>query len=144
MMQGRHIIHRIGPHEIAEDVHDNAFRPLEALGEGDTVYMNASGYIGLARANASGTMHAIGVTVRAASSGLVGPIRSYGRLVSSSFDFSGFIGKNAYVSPDTAGGITLLPPSNSGEIIQLVGMPVSQRELMVNIGAAAQRDGGLL
>lgn len=139
------IIHRIGPADITEDVHDSAFQTLEAIAEGDAVYLNASGYIGLARANASGTMHAIGVAVRAIQSGLPGGVRSFGKVGSSNYDFSGFIGKNAYVSPDTAGGVAAdTPPAASGQIIQLLGIPVSQRILLVNVGSAAQFGGGLL
>ena len=81
-LHGR-VIHPIGASELADGFADVSLRSLEAITEGDVVYVNSSSYIGRAQANASSTMHGVGVAVKGVNSGYIGPVRLAGRFQSS-------------------------------------------------------------
>jgi len=142
MLQGR-IVFRIGEQELTEDVHDFALVAFEAIAEGDGVYINSSSRVAPARADASGTMHVAALAVTAIASGDLGPLRDRGPLPSTNYDFSGFVGQNAYISTGTAGQITEVVPSASGQIVQQVGTIRAPNLIQIDIGPGAQRDGGL-
>ena len=140
-MQQR-IVHPIGPSELEDyGLLLQTYRTLEAITEGDAVYLNASGYLGRARANSSTTMHAIGVAHRAIASGIQGRVVTHGPFRTSGYNFSGFIGRNAYVSPDTVGAISTTPPTSSGQIVQHIGFLSDGSLLYVSIGTSFQRGG---
>ena len=133
--------HRLGPSEITEDLVDLNFTTADTFAEGDLAYVNASGYILRAQANASASMHAIGALVKAAASGLQASIRNRGPFDSTNYDFSGFIGRYAYVSTSTAGAIQTNAPGLSGQIVQVVGYMAERRKLVISLGHAFQRTG---
>lgn len=132
-------VHPIGRSEVAEDLTDLNFTTADTFAEGDLAYINSSGYILRAQANASSSMHAIGVSVGAAASGFQASIRNRGRFTSDNYDFSGFIGRFAYASTATAGAIQTTPPGSSGQIVQVVGHMVARRSLVISLGHAFQR-----
>ena len=134
------MVHPVDPSELEDyGVQFVSFRPLETITEGDAVYVNASGYIGRARADASGTMHAIGAAFRSIASGLLGRVITQGAFHSSNYNFSGFIGRQAFVSPTAAGGYSTTPPASSGQIVQQVGLFMDGSGLYVSIQGAFQR-----
>lgn len=104
------------------------------------VYVTTDGYVARARADASGTMPAIGVVldtetttgnlVRVAVGGL-----------QDGFNFSGYIGRTAFVSPATAGLVTPVPGATSGQILQKVGVAVNTSTLLIQVGAMLQVSG---
>lgn len=115
------------------------YTSLEALSDGDPVYLNTSGYIGQARSNASSTMHAIGVIDGDVLSGVAGQVIIHGPHESSNYDFSGFIGKLGYVSPDTTGGIETSDINSSGEIVQSVGQIINHSGILVKISDTSHK-----
>lgn len=120
------------------------FTTLEAITESDGIYQNASGYIGRAQANASSTMHAIGLAHRGIASGRVGRVVTHGPYTSPNLDGSGFIGRNAYISPTTPGAILTTPPTASGQIVQAIGFwGPTRRDIYVSVQGATQRGGTL-
>ena len=132
-------VHRTGPSEIAGDLLDINFVTADTFAEGDLAYTDASGYILRAQANASASMHAIGVLVKAAASGLQASVRNRGLFTTSNYDFSGFIGRYAYAATGTAGAIQTTPPALSGQIVQVVGYMTGRRDLVISLGHAFQR-----
>lgn len=116
---------------------------LEAITEGDAVYVNSSGRIGRARADASSTMHAIGVAAEAIASLGAGRVITHGPKRTANYDASGRLGLFAWVSPTTAGTVTGVPPSASGQIRQQVGIWQDRTLLYVTLGGASQVGGAL-
>lgn len=142
-MQQR-IIHPIDDFELRTGrIQTAVFTTLEAITEGDAVYVNSSGRIGLARADASSTMHAIGVASEGIASGFAGLVVTHGPKRTDNYDASGRLGLNAFVSPTTAGGVAGIPPSASGQIVQQIGVWRERRLLYVSLGGAFQRGGTL-
>lgn len=138
-MKGYQVVHPAGAQELIEARRTlGEFTTLETITDGDAIYLNASGYIGRARANASGTMHAAGVAVQDIASGRVGQVQLAGRKYSANYNFSGFVGLNAYVSAASAGAILGTKPTASGQIVQQVGFILNQTTLQVSIGGAYQ------
>jgi len=132
-------VHDIGPLGLEDSGRIVAnFTSLEAITEADAVYLNSSSYIGRAQANSSTTMHAIGVAFRGIASGRLGPVITHGPMRSANYNFSGFLGRLAYVSTSGAGAIRTTPPSASGEIVQVLGQMVERQLLNVSLGLTAQ------
>lgn len=142
-MQQR-IIHPLDDFELAAGrTQIEVFTALEAITEGDAVYVNSSGRIGRARADASSTMHAIGVAAEAIASLGAGRVITHGPKRTDNYDASGRLGLFAWVSPTTAGGVTGVPPTSSGQIRQQVGVWRERRLLYVSLGGASQVGGAL-
>ena len=142
-MQQR-IIHPLDNFELAAGiVQTEVFTALEAITEGDAVYVNSSGRVGRARADASSTMHAIGVAAEAIASLGAGRVITHGPKRTDNYDASGRLGLFAWVSPTTAGGVTGVPPTSSGQIRQQVGVWRERRLLYVSLGGASQVGGTL-
>lgn len=119
------------------------FTAAAAITEGDAVFVNSSGRIDRARADASSTMHAVGVAAEAIASGGAGRVVTQGPKRSSNYDASGRLGLFAWVSPTTAGEVTGVPPTSSGQIRQQVGIWRERRLLYVSLGGASQVGGVL-
>lgn len=119
------------------------FTALEAITEGDAVYVNTSGRVGRARADASSTMHAVGVAFESIASLGAGRVVTHGPKRTDNYDASGRLGLFAWVSPTTAGGVTGVPPTASGQIRQQVGIWRERRLLYVSLGGASQVGGSL-
>ena len=119
------------------------FSSLEAITEGDAVYVNTSSYIGRAQANASSTMQAIGVAQRGILSGQPGRVITGGRKSTSNYSFSGFHGRQGYVSTGSAGGVQTTPPTSSGQVSQVLGFIADQTTLFVQPQRTWQVGGSL-
>ena len=142
-MQKR-IIHPISDFELEPDrTQLSVFTAAAAITEGDAVFVNSSGRVDRARADASSTMHAVGVAYEAIASAGRGRIVTHGPMRSDNYDGSGRLGLFAWVSPTTAGGVTGVPPSSSGQIRQQVGVWRERRLLYVSLGGASQVGGVL-
>lgn len=136
----QHQVHAIGPFELEDaGVVFAEFTTLETITEADAVYVNSSGRIGRARADASSTMHAIGAAFRGIASGLLGRVVTQGLLHSANYNFSGGIGRFGYVSTSAAGGVQITPPSASGQLVQVIGHIRNSSGLYVAIQGAFQR-----
>lgn len=142
-MQQR-IIHPIDDFELAVGrAQYEVFEAAAAITQGDAVFVNSSGRVDRARADASSTMHAVGVAYEAIASGGRGRVVTHGPMRSDNYDASGRLGLFAYVSPTSAGGVTGVQPSSSGQIVQQVGVWRERRLLYVSLGGAFQRGGTL-
>ena len=140
----RRIIHPIGDFELETGrVQLEVFTAAAAITEGDAVFVNSSNRIDRARADASATMHAVGVSFEAIASGGRGRVVTHGPMRSENYDASGRLGLFAWVSPTSAGGVTGVPPSSSGQIRQQVGIWRERRLLYVSLGGASQVGGTL-
>lgn len=138
------IISQLGDFELSGGLTQSAvFTALEAITEGDAVYVNSSGRVGRARADASSTMHAIGVAAESIASLGAGRVITHGPKRTANYDASGRLGLFAFVSPTTAGGVTGVPPSSSGQIRQQVGIWQDRTLLYVSLGGASQVGGVL-
>ena len=136
----------IGAREVnADNVALGAQRQIEitsadTLAALDAVYIGTAGTVLRARANASSTMPAIGVATLATVSGAVATIATEGLVYG--FNFSGYVGREIYVSPDTAGAVTPLGGTIvSGQLVQVVGKAYNVSGLLLQIGPALQRGG---
>lgn len=137
-------IRRVGDFEREPDGTEIAiFTAAAAITEGDAVFVNSSGRVDRARADASATMHAVGVAYEAIASAGAGRVVTHGPMRSDNYDASGRLGLFAYVSPTSAGGVTGVPPSSSGQIRQQVGVWRERRLLYVTLGGATQVGGTL-
>lgn len=137
-------VRRIGDFELQPgSAQIEVFTSLEAITEGDAVYVNTSGRVGRARSDASSTMHAVGVAYEAIASLGAGRVVTHGPMRSDNYDASGRLGLFAWVSPSAAGGVTGVPPSSSGQIRQQVGVWRERRLLYVSLGGASQVGGVL-
>lgn len=144
MLRQRGPISRTSREFLEEDYHDEVYRSVDNnIVEASVVYVDSSGFIARAQANASSTMHGIGLAVHPIPSGFVGRVRTRGPLTSDNLDFSGFIGRNAYVSAAAAGAVSTTPPTASGQIVQQIGFMRGRRTISVSIGGAFQRGGSL-
>ena len=142
-MQQR-IIHPVTDFELSLDrTQMSVFTAAAAITAGDSVFVNSSGRIDRAQANASSTMHAIGVAFEGIASGGAGRVVTHGPMRSDNYDSSGYLGLNAYVSPTTAGGVSATPPASSGQIVQQIGVWRERGLLFVSLGGAFQRGGTL-
>ena len=91
-----------------------------SIADGDAVYVNTSGKIARAQANASGTMPAIGITMGAIASGQQGNVMVQG--LYSGVNMSGLqVGQSVFVSPVQAGKLIIHQPTLSGQIVQRMG-----------------------
>ena len=137
-------VRRIGDFELESgSAQMEVFTALEAITEGDAVYVNTSGRVGRARADASSTMHAVGVAFESIASLGAGRVVTHGPKRTDNYDASGRLGLFAWVSPSTAGGVTGVPPTSSGQIRQQVGIWRDRRLLYVTLGGASQVGGVL-
>ena len=137
-------VRRVGDFELESgSAQMEVFTALEAITEGDAVYVNTSGRVGRARADASSTMHAIGVAFESIASLGAGRVVTHGPKRTDNYDASGRLGLFAWVSPSTAGGVTGVPPTSSGQIRQQVGVWRERRLLYVTLGGASQVGGVL-
>ena len=142
-MQSR-IIHPLGDFDLQTGrAQIEVFEAAVAITEGDAVFVNSSNRIDRARADASATMHAVGVAFEAIASAGRGRVVTHGPMRSDNYDASGRLGLFAWVSPTTAGGVTGVQPSASGQIRQQVGVWRERRLLYVTLGGASQVGGVL-
>ena len=104
------------------------------------VYVTSDGYVVRAMANSSGTMPAIGIVLDTQSTtGNLVRVAVAG--LQDGFNFSGYIGKTAFVSPATAGLVTPIPGATSGQILQKMGVAINTSTLLIQIGGMLQVGG---
>lgn len=94
----------------------------------DTVYQTGASSVDKARANAAGTMPAVGV-VRAKPTATTCIIARSGEVPGFTLAADTYY----YVSASTAGAITNIPPSTSGNLIQQVGYAKTTSVLVVEL-----------
>jgi hypothetical protein len=149
-----HIVHRIGPGDIApEAVQDKHldeditvrdwYTPLETITDGDCFYRGSASTVGRARANASSTMACVAIATADIASGIAGKGQRAGPFHSANYNFSGYVGLQAYVNPAAAGPPVAIHSATSGQLVQSVGEICDQSGIIIQIGACLQQGGGL-
>ena len=94
----------------------------------DVVYQTGTGSVDKAQANATTTMPALGV-VRAKPTSTTCIIARSGEVPGYTLTADNYY----YASSTTAGGITLTPPSTSGDVIQQIGYAKTATDLVVEL-----------
>jgi len=131
------VVDSLGASALANDTYSGLVLGFIANGTiaiGNAVYVHtADGRVAPARANAVGTMPAIGVAVTGASDGGAIKILVHG-IYNDSDGFSGALteGATMYVDDDTAGLVTATIPDADGEFVQVMGMAVGPRDVYIN------------
>ena len=131
------VVDSLGASALANDTYSGLVLGFIANGTiaiGNAVYVHtADGRVAPARANAVGTMPAIGVAVTGASDGGAVKILVHG-IYNDSDGFSGALteGATMYVDDDTAGLVTATIPDADGEFVQVMGMAVGPRDVYIN------------
>jgi len=115
------------------------FTSADTIAIRDAVYIGSAGTVLRAQANASGTMPTVGVAAEAMASGAIGAVAAAGLV--SGYNFSGYVGREVYVSPATAGLVTPIPPGASGQIVQVVGKAYNVSTLLIQVGTMLQVGG---
>ena len=131
------IVDSLGASALTNDTYSGLVLGFIANGTiaiGNAVYVHtADGRVAPARANAIGTMPAIGVAVTGASDGAAVKILVHG-IYNDSDGFGGDLteGATMYVDDDTAGLVTATIPDADGEFVQVMGMAVGPRDVYIN------------
>ena len=131
------VVDSLGASALANDTYTGIVLNFIANGTiaiGNAVYVHtADGRVAPARANAVGTMPAIGVAVTGASDGGAVKILTHG-IYNDSDGFGGDLteGATMYVDDDTAGLVTATIPDADGEFVQVLGMAVGPRDVFIN------------
>ena len=131
------VVDSLGASALANDTYSGLVLGFIANGTiaiGQAVYVHTTdGRVALARANAVGTMPAIGVAVTGASDGNPIKILVHG-IYNDSDGFGGAQdeGDTMYVDDDTAGLVTATIPDADGEFVQVMGMAVGPRDVYIN------------
>ena len=131
------VVDSLGASALANDTYSGLVLGFIANGTiaiGNAVYVHtADGRVAPARANAVGTMPAIGVAVTGASDGGAVKILVHG-IYNDSDGFGGALteGATMYVDDDTAGLVTATIPDADGEFVQVMGMAVGPRDVYIN------------
>ena len=108
---------------------------VEPVKMGDALYIATDdGKVGLAQGDVGvGKYPCIGLAATSAASGTNVEVVVGGLFSSPAYDFSGYVGKLAYLDPSTAGGVTPVEPSLSGQVKQRLGFIVNYSTLLVHI-----------
>lgn len=102
----------------------------EAIAAGDAVYISAANTVSLADTSVEATSRIIGVAGAAIANGATGSICSDGVVAG----YAGLTaGSRYFQDPATPGGLTVTPPTGSGESIVQVGYAKSATELQLQI-----------
>lgn len=118
------------------DIEEATFYALGGLSDGHVVYADTAGWIGCAVVNVSGQMPAVGVVDGAVASGILTNVKTLGIHRSANYNFSGYVGRQAYVS-STSGAIATWKAVTSGQY-QSVGLIVNASSLLLAIGPVQQ------
>lgn len=131
---------------------------IHAVNAGRPAFFNSSSKVGLAIANSTGTMPAIGVFDAVYASGAVANVILKGLVNMSPLNFSGRYGQDIYVSYTSTGGLCFAPndatsgaivqglflgsglgTTHSGGILQRLGIVLGSNQLYVSPGPLAFR-----
>lgn len=114
-----------------------AGEPISGGGQAVGVAFSQSGILQTAMASVSGRMPAVGVAIANFTSGQAVALYRAGRVFSTSFSFSGWMNQTLYVG---ASGHVVASgsPSASGNILQPLGVSISQSGALIQIGGAFQ------
>ena len=102
----------------------------ETLPTGSAVYVNSDGKYWRASANSGSGMPAVGVTTNTITSGQSGSIILVGQMRYDSWNWSP-TGSVVYVS-NTTGSLTTTAPNGSGNQVQIMGIALTSKSLMLN------------
>jgi hypothetical protein len=99
-----------------------------AITAGQAVYLDSTGKVNLARANAVSTSYFVGIALRSVSAGQAVSVLQRGSLVG--FDLSG-VAYNGFVhlSSGTAGGLDTAAATGTGNVVAPVGRVVSMPDM---------------
>lgn len=122
--------------DVAEWLQDDNFTAGEIL-SGATiaaaVAFTQSGTLQTAMASISGRMPAVGIIISNVASGSAATLYRNGRLFSPAFAFSGWMNQPLYVGR-SGQVISSGPPTNSGDVQQILGVSVSQSGAFLQVG----------
>ena len=131
------VVESLGASALANDTHTGIvlqFIAHENLVIGNAVYIHTDdGEVAKARANAVGTMPAIGIVVADATANNPVKVLTHG-IINDSDGWGGAQdeGDTMYVSENTAGLVTATIPDADGEFVQVLGMAVGPRDVFIN------------
>lgn len=109
---------------------ENTFLTAEAISGGRAVNISQSGKVQASMASVSGRMPSFGVVIDNVLSGLAATVYTRGRVTSTQFNFSGYIGQRVWAG--TSGELVVSGvPSQSGNIQECLGFVTSQSGMMV-------------
>lgn len=111
-----------------------------ALIAGQAVYTSANDAINKAQANAAGTKDVFGVTTTAIASTAAGIVQVNGNVVLTTVQWDAVTGQTGgltfggryFLSPTTAGLLTITPPTTAGQYLVQVGRAISSTEFVVD------------
>jgi hypothetical protein len=106
---------------------------------GQVVYSSAADHINKAKADAAGTVRAIGLVTAAITSGATGSVQTSGIVVLTTGQWDAVAGTTGgltyntpyYLSAATAGLLTPTPPNTAGQFVKEVGLAISTTELLL-------------
>jgi hypothetical protein len=131
------VIESLGASALADDAYTGIvlqFIAHENLVVGNAVYVHTdNGEVAKARANAVGTMPAIGIVVADANADNPVKVLTHG-IINDANGWGGELteGATMYVDDDTAGLVHGTIPDADGEFVQVMGMAVGPRDIFVN------------
>lgn len=131
------VVESLGASALANDTYTGIvlqFIAHEDLVVGNAVYVHTDdGEVAKARANAVGTMPAIGIVVADADADAPVKVLTHG-IINDSDGWGGAQdeGDTMYVSENTAGLVTATIPDADGEFVQVLGMAVGPRDVFIN------------
>ena len=131
------VVESLGASALANDTHTGIvlnFIAHENLVVGNAVYVHTDdGEVAKARANAVGTMPAIGIVVADADADDPVKVLTHG-IINDSNGWGGELteGATMYVDDDTAGLVHGTIPDADGEFVQVMGIAVGPRDIFVN------------
>ncbi len=126
----------VGPKQIvqslvASEFHYKTIQAGEPIVAGDIVYQDGF-IVRRARGNALVTMDAVGLCPVAVASGITTDVMIRCRISGYAFLSGLTSGGSLYVSATSAGKFTQTPPSNSGDIVQFLGIALTGNSIEVN------------
>jgi hypothetical protein len=117
--------------------HSSAFVAAVNIPQGAAVYINSSGQIALAQANALGTSGVIGIAPAFINEGNTGPVQFGGSLkLPAPPAGSPVPGAPIFLSPTVPGGLTTVEPASEGQYdVQLGYLEATTSSLLVLLNA---------
>ena len=129
---------------LAASVTENNTLTLTAdatLIAGQVVYPSAADHVNKAKADAAGTVDAVGLAAAAVASSATGAIQTSGVVTLSTAEWDALAGTSGgltfktryYLSAATAGLLTATPPSSVGQYVKEIGIAMSTTELLITL-----------
>jgi len=115
--------------DISEVAQEPSYRAATPVSGFVGVQFSASGYFDWAKPNDITTMPAVGITVAAINSGLIGTFQYGGRITNAGWNFSGYEGNLVFLMSGSVIGRTA--PALSGDCVQRMGKIISPDTIFV-------------